>query len=84
MLLAEVVLSEYNLKKTKQKHDFDFGLFCYLHTEAQIRTYAAHSTQMKLKYFVLLAAPRVFNHANSDYIHKHTVLFRNDCHVRQR
>lgn len=76
----------------KRKHDWfselvcvsfqNFGLSNHLHTELKYEQYATHSTQIKLMYSLLLAAPRVSIHTNSDFIHKLiAVQLRNGCHV---
>lgn len=70
--------------KNKKKHDFGFGPFCHSRTETQIRTCAAHSATNAVEVLCSACSSKTFNHTNSDYIHKHTVPFRNDCCVRQR
>lgn len=80
---VKFVLSEHNFKKQK-KHDFGFGPFCHSRTETQIRTCAAHSATNAVEVLCSACSSKTFNHTNSDYIHKHTVPFRNDCRVRQR
>lgn len=69
--------------KNKKNMTLTWVWFCHLRTEAQIRTCAACSATNEVEVLRSACSSKNFNHTNSDYIHKHTVPFRNDCRVRQ-